>query len=125
MPRPIRDLTGQRFGKLLVIGFRGMFGCPRKRAVWTCKCDCGRNHLVRSGPLLSGSATSCGCIRAEKNRRRSPLIEFNGQQKHQSEWEREFCLGKGYLSQRLSAGWTIERALTQPVQGKRDLKRTP
>ena len=126
MGRPIRNLTGQRFGKLVVIGFRGMFGRPRKRPAWTCKCDCGRKHIVRSGPLLAGETTSCGCAREAKNRSRSKLVAYDGVTKHVSQWEKAYGLGKGRLSQRLAAGWPLEKALTEPLQPrKRGTNRTP
>lgn len=55
----IIDLTGQRFGRLEVIGFHGL---ERRQAMWDCRCDCG-NMCVKRGYLLrSGQTVSCGCI---------------------------------------------------------------
>ena len=50
MPNLI-DLTGMRFGKLLVIE-----RAPNKsgRTYWKCKCDCGTEKEIR-GSSLSGS----------------------------------------------------------------------
>lgn len=52
------DLTGQRFGKLLVVG-KSKTG--RKR--WDCRCDCGRTNAVTAGNLRAGHTRSCGCLR--------------------------------------------------------------
>lgn len=46
------DLTGQRFGLLLVTARAG------KR--WLCRCDCGTDTHVTPGSLNSGTTTSCG-----------------------------------------------------------------
>lgn len=58
------DLTGQRFGRLVVIRKSG----ERTNAgevLWECKCDCGEFSVVKSGNLRSGSTKSCGCLRKE------------------------------------------------------------
>ena len=56
-----RDLTGHRFGNLVV---REYVGSPGKRSLWLCDCDCGKTSLVRSGPLTTGNSTTCGCDRS-------------------------------------------------------------
>lgn len=57
----IRDLKGQRFGKLLVVS-KGD-NDKNHRATWNCKCDCGKITNVKSANLISGRTNSCGCIR--------------------------------------------------------------
>ena len=54
-----KDLTGQRFGKLTVLGKTD----KRKRGciLWECQCDCGNICLKPTGDLNWGTATSCGC----------------------------------------------------------------
>ena len=59
----IIDLTGQRFGKLLVIGQDMETPNNGKGARWICKCDCGNTVSVLSGRLRSGQTQSCGCGR--------------------------------------------------------------
>lgn len=57
------QLTGQRFGRLEVIG-----EAPRQngQSMWTCRCDCG-NVVERMGyHLVRGSIKSCGCVRKAK-----------------------------------------------------------
>ena len=62
MGRPRIDLTGQRFGKLLVIGEKGRIN---EQVAWECQCDCGNTTVVRSSDLRSGDTKSCGCLRKE------------------------------------------------------------
>ena len=53
------DLTGQRYGKLTVLGPAPNIGT---RTAWRCRCDCGRETIVQSGRLRSGHTSSCGCL---------------------------------------------------------------
>lgn len=55
------DLTGRRFGRLVVVGYAETKG---KRAIWLCLCDCGTKKLIASSNLQDGTK-SCGCIRRE------------------------------------------------------------
>ena len=57
----IKDLTGQRFGKLVAIEPTQLRSGTS--VVWRCKCDCGNEKLVASRSLLSGNTKSCGCER--------------------------------------------------------------
>ena len=66
----IRDLTGQRFGKLVVVKiadktkWRVLSG--KKRVSWVCKCDCG-SEIIRDTHILCYSGLqSCGCLKKEK-----------------------------------------------------------
>lgn len=56
------DLTGKRFGRLIVIKKIGRVGHD---TAWECKCDCGNLHNARSGDLKCGNVSSCGCLRKE------------------------------------------------------------
>jgi hypothetical protein len=62
-----KDITGQRFGRLVVIGFHrpGQKRPPSRKPEWLCQCDCGNQHVVDRGNLRNGSTRSCGCLRAE------------------------------------------------------------
>ena len=68
MPKKI-DLTGHRFGRLLVIS-----ECGRKggHVLWLCRClgkngdDCGKEVIVLANNLLSGASRSCGCLNRER-----------------------------------------------------------
>ncbi len=60
------DLTGQRFGKLTVI--ERSANSKDGKAYWKCKCDCGKETIVRSSNLRGGQVQSCGCLIALANR---------------------------------------------------------
>lgn len=61
--RVLKNLTDQRFGKLVAIRPDGYSG---KRIRWECVCDCGRTTSVASDKLLSGHTKSCGCLVSER-----------------------------------------------------------
>lgn len=59
------DLTGQRFGHVIVLydtGFRNNQGHVR----WHCKCDCGNEFDTYSTNLVDGHTRSCGCNKHSK-----------------------------------------------------------
>jgi len=63
MARPRRELTGQRFGRLVVLNLLS----TRKAnglVPWRCQCDCGNIVAVVAGNLRdNGRGTrSCGCL---------------------------------------------------------------
>jgi len=60
----IADLTGRRFGRLVVLYDTG----ERKdgHVVWHCRCDCGNEVDRRSDYLTSGHTKSCGCYNRER-----------------------------------------------------------
>jgi hypothetical protein len=60
------DMTGQKFGRLIVL--RREPGLEPAR--WLCRCDCGREKVVRGMLLRLGKTTSCGCFRREQVRRK-------------------------------------------------------
>ena len=56
------DLTGQRYGKLTVLRpAENIDG----RTAWVCLCDCGRETVVRTGNLRTGTTKACGCLRTK------------------------------------------------------------
>ena len=57
----IKDLTGQRFGRLVVVGL-APFRDKNTKAMWCCSCDCGNTTVVRSSSLTSKQTKSCGCL---------------------------------------------------------------
>ena len=70
------DLTGQRFGRLVVIEEAGRSSDGRVR--WLCKCDCGNYTSTPSTKTLrNGTCRSCGCIQ-EENRLTCRKIEMKG-----------------------------------------------
>lgn len=59
-----KDLTGQRFGRLIVIKCIGR--SKDRQKLWLCRCDCGKLKETKTSYLTSGDTTSCGCYRREK-----------------------------------------------------------
>lgn len=59
------DITGQRFGRLVVVERGPNMG---KAAAFRCLCDCGRAADIRGDVLRKGKAVSCGCYRSERLR---------------------------------------------------------
>lgn len=61
------DLTGQRFGRLLVLSREGSFTSTKgsKRVKWRCLCDCGNYICSHSNSLKTGNTSSCGCLAIE------------------------------------------------------------
>ncbi len=53
------NMTGLRFGKLLVIRENGRVN-EKKNILWLCKCDCGIESNKRGSDLRSGRTNSCG-----------------------------------------------------------------
>jgi hypothetical protein len=58
-----KDLTGQRFGKLVVLRLDRTNS--HNRHFWVCKCDCGNEKIVAGGHLYTGHSKSCGCYGIE------------------------------------------------------------
>ena len=73
------DLTGQRFGRLIVIE-----RCSSKdgHAAWLCQCDCGQKTTVNGRYLRSGATQSCGCLHKEKLADRSRTHGKTGTRLH-------------------------------------------
>lgn len=65
------DLTGQRFGRLVVISRAPNHVCPggSYSVVWNCVCDCGNRVQVLANSLRNGNNKSCGCYRRDKRTR--------------------------------------------------------
>lgn len=61
MGKPV-DLTGLRFGRLVVLHETRVNG--RKR--WVCSCDCGGITTTCGQHLVSGHTKSCGCLQRDR-----------------------------------------------------------
>lgn len=58
-----KNLSGMTFGRLKVVD---RAGSENKRALWLCRCECGKEITVTSNALLTGNTKSCGCIKKEQ-----------------------------------------------------------
>lgn len=85
------DLTGQKFGKLTVLG-RGpdyIQSSGKKIVQWECECECidpetqlHKKVLVRSSNLRNGHTKSCGCLIKEKAREKCFKNEIGNKYGH-------------------------------------------
>ena len=79
-PANFKDMTGQRFTRLVVLSRAK--SDTNGNARWNCRCDCG-NATVSSGfTLRNGEAKSCGCLTTEQLTRRATKHSKS----HTSEW---------------------------------------
>lgn len=62
MPRKRIDITGQRFGRLVVLGYEGFV---RRECMYRVKCDCGQEFITHAKSLRRGLTRSCGCLNRE------------------------------------------------------------
>lgn len=60
----VKDLSGQRFGRLFAVECVGRTN--NGNAKWRCICDCGNVVDVASYSLRRGQTQSCGCIKDEQ-----------------------------------------------------------
>lgn len=57
------DISGQRFGRLTVIGRAP--GLPRWHGKWLARCDCGAEKVAWAPHMRTGRTSSCGCVKRE------------------------------------------------------------
>ena len=81
------DLTGQRFGRLTVIGVDDR---NTRKTYFYCQCDCGNVKSVRSDSLISGAIRSCGCMKKEQDR-----INLEANHKHKMSHTRLYDIWQG------------------------------
>ncbi|MDD3360419.1 MAG: hypothetical protein PHW34_01940 [Hespellia sp.] len=67
-----KDLTGQRFHRLLVVA-KTELRAVNGSIIWQCRCDCGKEIHVSESDLVHGNRQSCGCRRLEMGRE---LIQY-------------------------------------------------
>ena len=60
------DITGNVYGRLKVVALSPLKVSGKRQ--WVCICTCG-NIVTVTGNNLTGTTKSCGCLRAENNRR--------------------------------------------------------
>jgi len=58
-----QDITGNRYGRLTVLGAEGTN--KRGEFMWKCKCDCGTIKIFHGTSIKYGKTMSCGCYHRE------------------------------------------------------------
>ena len=80
---PRLDLTGWRFGALIVLRRAENIG---NKTAWICRCDCGKEVVLRTNALRTGHTISCGCVGgAEHARQGLSYVEGTCVERIQSE----------------------------------------
>lgn len=80
--KKVKDRTGQRYGKILVIGYVGSITNKHNTsAAFLCICDCGNEKIVVGNHLASGIVKSCGCGKSN-NGEKTRIKPKHGLRKH-------------------------------------------
>lgn len=84
----IRDLTGQKFGRLEVLKDSGLRN--RGNIIWLCKCECGSFKKIAGRNITSGKTQSCGCLSVEQARLTARRITEDSHKKAQLKLDKLF-----------------------------------
>ena len=92
--RPLKDYTGQRFGRLTAMSLvaRDTKWCAH---LWSFKCDCGAEKAISIKSVTSGNTASCGCSASESLKARNTTHGLSrGQPSEYRSWKdmRSRCL---------------------------------
>lgn len=96
----MKDLTGQRFGRLTVIQPNGKDSQGHYK--WLCACDCGNLKTIVGTYLTRGETQSCGCLHTEvvkAHNRSAAKIESTAR------WNRVYKHKHGNAGSRLYRVW--------------------
>ncbi len=76
-----KDITGQRFNKLVAIKF-----IEKRNDIyfWLFRCNCGKEKIIRKSEVINGYVKSCGCLKKEsmmgdKNPAKKRIKNITGQ----------------------------------------------
>ena len=113
MPEKI-DLTGQTFGRLLVL-----YECGRSKdghVLWKCRCECGNECVVNGADLRKQRTQSCGCLQRDRTRECKTIHGLNT--KHRRLYG-SIRLHFKFISEGCSGyqGWTIDPRYPNNAQG--------
>lgn len=76
LPKYVKDITGQRFGRLTALEFSHIDE-RSKTAMWKFRCDCGVEFVTYGTHVRAGKTRSCGCLRTEESKRRMGKMRDN------------------------------------------------
>jgi len=82
--------------------------------------DCPPAHTIdridNNGPYAAGNCRWATYHQQARNYRRNVLLEFDGQRLVATDWDKVKGFKPKTILNRLSLGWSVERALTTPVR---------
>lgn len=87
MTRKLKNIIGQKFGRLVVVG--SIVDISNRRR-WVCVCKCKNITVVRTGHLNNGSIQSCGCFGREISRNNAKVAQA-ANVKHGLSYSRTYC----------------------------------
>lgn len=85
------DLTGKRFGRLLVLSLAARIG-SNQASRWLCSCDCGSEKIYFGYNLQNGGTVSCGCYIKEVTSTRSIIHGDTANKPFTSEYVSWACM---------------------------------
>ena len=108
------DLTGQPFGRLLVL-----YECGRSKdghVLWKCRCECGNECVVSSDALRKQLTQSCGCLNRDRARECNTTHGLSTKHKRLLQSIRQHFK---WISEGRSGyqGWTIDTRYPNNSQG--------
>ena len=110
------DLTGQRFGRLLVLYECGRAKCGH--VLWKCRCDCGNECVVDGCSLRNRKrpTQSCGCLHRDRIRECNTTHGLNTKHRRLCVSIRQHfkCISEGLSGYQ---GWTIDTRYPNNAQG--------
>lgn len=68
----VKEMTGQKFGKLIVL--ERDFTKQTAAAYWLCQCECGNKKSIRGDRLRKGGVKNCGCEKKERQKDLTSLL---------------------------------------------------
>lgn len=80
MSRPRLNLTGKRFGALVVLSYSGKD--KAQNSLWSVRCECGQEAVRRGSDLSRGRTTSCGCVGRAAQANAVRIHGFNADRLH-------------------------------------------
>ena len=87
----VKDLNGQRFGKLIATNQIKRHG---NKALRLCKCDCGKETWVQTHSLIIDHTKSCGCgksLEIGRAAQNSLMLDYkHGARKRHLDWSLSF-----------------------------------
>ena len=114
------DLTGQRFGRLVVteeqVPSKYWNGKPSRMCM--CICDCGKQKAIRVNSLRRGAAKTCGCSQREQAAKlqQARIITDWRKNKHRPNRFGYITVQNGIRGNRFVHRLVMEESLGRPLQ---------
>lgn len=86
----IKDLTGQKFGILLVLGKTDRR--YKTTMIWKCKCDCGKITYIPTGDIQEYKSCGCKNMKGKNNHRYNPNLTDEDRKNYRGDIYKLFTL---------------------------------